>query len=221
MENKFVILNSTIHALGVLATIFCVCWCAWVYSLNEDVTLVVQKTFGENEEFITPSFTLCFTDLYLDEKFANNELKMDYESFLSGKKWDYNMSKINFEDVTKNLEDYVEGYWVMFKNMTNEYFDSRKTFPDWFKRTYLSYAGFFLGRLQKCYSFDMHLESLTLALLIRKEIFPNKIRPKTMGLTVSIHYPNQFLSSFSNAFEKVFSHDLHVRISPLVLCSFS
>jgi hypothetical protein len=63
------------------------------------------------------SFTLCFTDIFLDEKVEMNDKKIattDYKTFLSGKQRDDSMSKIDFRNVTKSLEDYTQGYFVLY-----------------------------------------------------------------------------------------------------------
>ena len=199
MENKFLLVNFTLRALGIIAAISCVCWCVYEYSLDNDLSLVEHKIFGEDEASIMPSFSLCFSDPFLEDRLENNDLNVnisEYKTFLAGKHWNDAMSLIKFENVTKRLEDYAVGLMVINNEMVQKYYDGISSIPDDIKKPYLSYTGFQFGFIHKCYSVDMPLNSLSVALKIKKGIFPNGIRPSTMGFHISVHYPNQFLSSF-------------------------
>ena len=201
MENKFLILNFTVHALGFLAATSCVCWCFYEYFLDLDLSLVEHKTFGGDENSIMPSFSLCLSDPFLEDKLkinSNNLNTTEYKKFLAGKYWEFEISQIDFENVTKKLEDYLQGYVVFYENLTQNYYDNITSLPGHIKKPYISYTGFLWGIMLKCYSVNMPLNSVGVGLRIKNTVFPNSIRPSTAGFTVSLHYPGQFLTSLAS-----------------------
>ena len=80
--------------------------------------------------------------------------------------------------------------------MSFETFTNISSLPSDLKRPLLSYIGLLFGLVHKCYSIDIPLNSLSLSLKIRQNIFYKGIRPGALGFTVVTHYPNQFLSAF-------------------------
>ena len=108
------------------------------------------------------------------------------------------MSKIDFENVTKSLLDYTQGYFVGYRNWTHKFYYGANSVSRSFKKPYQSYSGFFFGHWNKCYSLDLPDQSMVVVLKIQKEIFHNNIRPSTMKFAVGLHYPNQFLSCFDS-----------------------
>ena len=203
MENKFRVIDVTFHTMSIFATICCVSWCISEYYMDRDLSLIEHKTFGEDDNSIMPSFSLCFFDPFLSDSIESNGMKKDkyeYKRFLSGQLWEGEMLAINFENVTKRLEDYVLGFMVIYKNGKFEQYDSITSMPDHIEKPYLSYSGFLFGPsyLLKCYTVDFPPGSSLVALQIKKEIFPDAIRPSSFGLAVSVHYQNQFLASLEN-----------------------
>ena len=80
---------------------------------NPDFQRII-KEFGEDENMIMPTMSLCFWDPFLVDKFDNGELGLNvsylqYKDFLLGRTWDKKMLGINFENVTKRIEDYLVG----------------------------------------------------------------------------------------------------------------
>jgi len=141
---------------------------------------------------------MCFFDPFLPRKFKNNTIQIntsDYKRFLSGKLWKKNMFDINFNEVTRNLDDYILGYFVAWGNASYKFYNSDSGVV---KKPYLSYVGFYIDWILKCYSVDLPLKATTLELVIRKDIFPNGTLPSSNGFGVSFHYPGQFLKSYDN-----------------------
>ena len=193
--------NRLISAIGIVATIACVCWCIWQYCLDSDLSLVDHEKFGEPDNRITPDFSLCFGDPFLIDKLNEYGLNItlyDYKNFLLGVKSDERMYEIDFLNVTKKLENYIKSYTVVRRDSTIETFHDLNDLPLDLKRPYLSYTGFEFGLLMKCYSTNIPVDSHAIFLTISKQIFSMGRRPNTLGLAVMIHYKHQLLSSLDS-----------------------
>jgi hypothetical protein len=198
MENKFKLLKYTIQGLCLLSTIICVHRCYCKYQLDLDVSLVEQKRFGEEDRYVKPTISMCFFNPFIPKRFENNDVQInisDYKRFLSGKLWRKNMIDINFEEVTRNLNDYILGYFVQWGNSSYKFYDYDSGVV---KKPYLSYVGYYVGWILKCYSVDIPLEATNLQFMLRKDIFPNGTLPPLNWFGVSFHYPGQFLKSYDN-----------------------
>ena len=198
MENKFKLFQNFIHAICILATLICVYQCFYQYQLDLDVSLVENKLFDAEEGYIKPAISMCFFDPFIPQKFDDNypHLNMsDYKSFVSGKLWKKNLLKVNFEKVTRMLDDYIVGYFIQWNNASFKFYYNES---DVVKKPRLSYVGFYVNWVLKCYSVDLPLDATILEFVFRKEIFPNGILPPLNGFGVSFHYPGQFLKSYDN-----------------------
>ena len=200
VKTKFYMINIIFHILCIAATIGCVSWCVWNYSLDLDVSLVEHREFGEEENYIKPAISVCFVDPFLKDQMKdfNPRINMsEYKDFLAGKHWTEEMSQINFENVTKKLEDFIAGYWVEFNNRDIR-FHGVNSQKFQMNKPYVSYIGFIYNWMLKCYSVDVPWDVRKFGLLLKKEIFPNRIRTSSNGFAVSIHYPHQFIKSYEN-----------------------
>ena len=195
-------IDNIVLIIGVLSTISCVLWCMWEYSLDLDLSQVDHKNFGEEENFIMPSFSLCFANPFLADNLKHYGFNItieNYLDFLVGKYYDERMLKIDFENVTKDLDDYISAFSFMDNKMRD---DSIQTFFDInslpldFKKPYLSYTGIQFGLFHKCYSVNIPYNVMTISLTIKESIFMNNIRPNILGFSLLIHYPHQVLHAF-------------------------
>ena len=187
---------------GIISTIGCVSWCISQYCLDSDLSLVDHKIFGDKDNYLAPSFSLCFGNPFIEERlneYGQNITISEYKDFLYGNQFDIEKTKIDFEKVTKNLEDYVDMYVVFWQNRTSETFTNLNLMPSYLKKPYLAYTGIQFGIINKCYTIDIPSKSLFVLLSIRQQIFPKRIRPNAMGFTVLVHYPYQFLMAYDSA----------------------
>ena len=108
------------------------------------------------------------------------------------------MLEIDFEKVTKRIENYIVMYYVGWKNGSYNTYNNTSLFPRFMKKPYPSYIGKILYDIVKCYAINIPMNASFLSIELKKDIFPEGIRPTINGLGVAFHYPNQFFRSFDN-----------------------
>ena len=112
------------HIACLASTIGLFCYCGWRYIQNESNALVDFRPFHREEIDIYPSFSICIDSIWNDQDSIKKgtgiynatmlkssygvEVLNDYVHFLQGRYWNETMSKINYDDVTINLEDYLD-----------------------------------------------------------------------------------------------------------------
>ena len=191
-------ITTSVHVACIFTTMVMLIRCLCIYLEDADVSVVQDKKF-EEDGFPYPSFSFCFFDPFIEkelEKVGTNVTL--YKAFLAGYHWDKMMLDIDFESVTKDLKDFIVGYNIIhLHNGHNtgeeEYYTASEPLPSRMKAPYLSFVSVVLGSIVKCYTFD--LPFLVSKIVIKREIFPNRIRPTDLGFAVTVHYPNQLLSS--------------------------
>ena len=107
------------HFLCGVATVGFTVYCVSQYLLDEDVARIEFTEFNANEDNIYPTITLCFPSPLIDEKLAeygegiNSET---YSSFIQGmnNSWDDRMAKIDYDDVSLNIEEHFLGNISIF-----------------------------------------------------------------------------------------------------------
>ena len=114
METHFAVFSFRLICL--LLTVLLFGYCSWKYIQNESTSLVDFRTYYDTENDIYPSITLCFIEgdeeqsIYIAEKLRNDhniENITKHTSFLKGEHWDANLTKIDYDDVTIHLKNYV------------------------------------------------------------------------------------------------------------------
>ena len=181
-------ITSLFHFLCITAALLMIIYCGVEFIRNEDVTEISYKSFNGNY----PDLTLCFYPPFIDEnlmKYGKDLKTWQYGLFLSGYYWDDRMPNIDYTDVTINWEDILlqtcvrssyTGDGVNCINITNLVSFS-----------FMNY---------KCFSFhpeDDIKTIMSMEIRIKSSAFPNGIRPQSGGLLVHLHYPKQFLRSWS------------------------
>ena len=221
MAKIFEIFERIFTVLCILLTFGFVCWCFYEYHLDLDLSLISLKEFGEDDNIIMPEMSLCFFNPFLTEKFNNGDLRfnvsyLQYKDFLLGKTWDDRMLDIDFGNVTKRFEDYLIRYDVVLKNGSHHTYKSTSSIPEFIKKPHPTFVGPFYGKyISKCYGIHIPMNVQWFGLAIKRDIFPGGIRPIDKGLSVSLHYPNQFFRSFDN--EKRF-WPIHIQSPNQSLC---
>lgn len=147
---------------------------------------------------------LYFTQFLDDElaKFGDGINQTTYAEFLQGKIWDDRMNEIDYDSVTPQFEDYLLGVSKFNQHWEGSVYDhtisQNKQDNAWKPEFHVSYRGY--G--EKCTAFDIpYIPDETYSaytLQFRTSIFPNGIRPETVGenaygLRVFFHYPNHML----------------------------
>ena len=118
--------------LNVLWTTFCIIITAVVavlqikiYLEDKDVTNISYKIFNENEQDVYPSIGFCFSNIVIEENLKKynitipnesnwsvHSLRNYYKNVLVGSYSDQDILSIDYDEVTKKIEDYLLSYEV-------------------------------------------------------------------------------------------------------------
>ena len=194
------------YGFCITAFLFC-CFEVFVFHKNADLTRVEYHNYNQNEDSIYPSVSLCFArDIFLDDKL--NQLGKDinsksYQEFLTGRiKWNSEMARIQFDDVTLNFMDYLMAGSIQYSKGVvglqrvsqndstgrNAKFEFMGDVPEIFTG-YQDYS-------TKCFTFEpVYKQEQTISysgLYLKKEIFPNTTL-KHPNFGVYFHYPKRLL----------------------------
>jgi hypothetical protein len=121
-----------------------------------------------------------------------------------GWEWDHRMLEIDFENVTKRIEDYIFGYIVSWKNHSRSLYKSTSASNP--IRPHLSFIGVNHGGIIKCYGINIPMNARSISIGMKRDIFPGGVRHVKLGLAVSFHYPNQFFRSLDNMLHNYPTH---------------
>ena len=192
------------HITCSLAAFGLTCWCFYKYMKDDDVSLVNYKRYHTDKDGIYPSLTLCFSNPFLNAKletFGKGINATTYSKFLKGLHWDERLVKIDYDNVTINLENYLEGAKIVLGN--GSVYDNEE------KR--LHYVVMRSSNM-KCFSFDPpFLQDVGveyLGVVLHNLIFPDGFRPTHhtfdinsgtgSGFEVRFNFPHQvFRSDFT------------------------
>ena len=142
-----------------------VSWCLYEYQLDRDVSLVSLKEFGEDENMIMPAMSLCFVDPFVTDKFDNGDLEfnvssVEYKDFLLGRTWADRLLDIDFENVTKRIEDYIVFYRVLWRNGSYSSYEATSSLPEIIQKPYPSFVGpFYRTAITKCYGINIPMNA--------------------------------------------------------------
>ena len=206
------VLKYTFHLICLCATAGMLCWCFYRYSRNDDVSLVLLRTFNHKESDIAPSVSMCFVNPFLNGKlntYGSGINSTSYSLFLQGHLFDERMHHIKYDDVTFALNDFLVGVKIFSADKKIYWYDhlgKNKTFG-WIPDYYIGYRSPF----SKCFSFDTpYIEKSKIAsmgIAMKTSIFFNRTRPHKpeynvqisnwSGLFVLFHYPGQLHRSTS------------------------
>ena len=203
------------HCICVLATVILISWSIYLYHLNDDVAKIDYKTFHGNKDQIYPSVSLCFGNIFIDEKLRKYGVDQDsYLKFLKGEIFSQTMLSINYRNVTTDLEEFLLGilfeqeldYGEVNPNQTYWYDNTKDSqVKSWRPHYYVDHFNPYYGTIYKCLAVDVpyipneHFNWISV--VMKKSVFHNNIRPYAISsnlqstgfFSVQISYPNQRL----------------------------
>ena len=188
-----------VHCL--LAASGLISWCLYKYTKDDDVSLVNYKRYHSEENSIYPSLTLCFNNPFLNDKLQSIGEGVNtttYSKFLEGLYWDERLINIDYDNVTIDLDKYLDGVTVILAN--GSAYDNHGQI--------LYYVGMRSSQM-KCFSFESPLLLDVgigyLVVTVKNSIFPYGFRPmhhdfdvstgRGGGFEVRLHFPHQVLRS--------------------------
>ena len=125
MKNNFFDISKLGFTIScTVAALYLSIRCIHEFSLNKDNSSVSFKNFHTDETSLYPSISLCFREFWKD----NFDSKDAYDNFLSGcqdvdddKKceWNESFANTNYNDVTKDLKEFIvaEATWFVDKTV--------------------------------------------------------------------------------------------------------
>ena len=118
----------------VAALFHLVCWASaisvifyWIYlfSLNEDLTVIDYKRYYHDDSNKYPMLSLCFKNPFNNARLEEKSTKINassYLEFLEGKHFQIDMSHYDYQNVINNISEYVVSYWSRWRNSTSQLF---------------------------------------------------------------------------------------------------
>ena len=181
------------HVLCIILTVLMVTYNVILYSADEDLSEVSYKMYNEDEESAFPGITICIASPFESKKLEAYGMGIDkstYQKFLRGQLWEEQMLKINFQNVTLNINDYL--IEACIKQTFNGHCLNFDPYID----------TFFEPSRYQCFSFQNPSETniLYVETKINASLFPNKIRPEKWEFVVRFPFPTQIFRSATISF---------------------
>ena len=193
------------HLICSTAAFTLTCWCIYKYMKDDDVSLVNYKQYHTTTDSIYPSLTLCFNNPFLNEKLEQYGTGINtttYSNFLKGLHWDNRMSRIDYDEVTLDISQYLEEAKIVLAN--GSVYRQEET---------LMHYVVIRSSSLKCFSFDTpflpDVGVEYLVVVVKNSIFPQGYRPlhhdfnpntgKGGGFEVRFNYPRQVFRSYFTA----------------------
>ena len=139
--------------------------------------------------------SLCFKQ-FLDDnsfrKYGGNITANAYKEFNFGQHFENAFMKIDFNEVTSNISDFILHYEVEYRNGT----ELNTTENIAWKPLYYTFSWNSWGHFLKCFGFEIIDRNLYhVRIFISRKIFRNSINNIGGTFATLFHYPNQVLSS--------------------------
>ena len=196
---RFEHLHNIFHVLCIIAASSLITYWLYIFSLNEDLCNVNYKNYRENKLDEYPILSICLADFISDEKLLFQNLKINkstYINFLKGKSFDPEFSNIEYNDIKKNISDYVVSIFHREENLKKVFNRAEVR-----KMLVTSFTGFWLDHFYHCYSLKSpQNEKISLyGIDMKSSVFPNSSRPETHGMMTILHYPGHLTLSGKTA----------------------
>ena len=201
---------SFFYYLCLILALLMSLWVAFEYNKNEDIIEIsYQKFDASDKQSPYPSMSLCFVDHVEKSKFEyyyDNISVTLYADFLNGDSWEDNVSLVNYDLVTMDINDYLIGTCIIILGSIRcqpverikavgfpHPFGFMKCFSIHYdiKRDYT-------GKNADKSSPTLKLDQVYIAM--NNSIFPNGIRPSSGRFLITFHNPFQLERSSYIAF---------------------
>ena len=188
------------HGVCIVATCSVIAYWMYMFTLNEDTSLVEYRHYYEEKDDVFPALSLCFRNPFSIRRL---DIALDglnhtsYFKFLNGEDSNPEMSAIDYDSITMNISSNIINSWIAFHDGSSQYYD----FSDSSKsRLVHSFAGFWDKRFYGCYRLQIPDDKNIwyYSLHLKNNIFPFGQRPPHYDFFTLIHYPNQLLTSLGS-----------------------
>ena len=167
------------------------------YFRDEDISVIETRSYFESEDDFPPVMSFCF-DQSFDSKhfniFGPNLSDAFYQKFLLGEYYQENMTKIDYGKVTTNISEHVISLEMKLGNGTSIWTQSINN--QWV-RIHQTHSFESWGKFVKCFGIELINQNvLFVRLYMKRDIFPEKVRPQAGSFVALYHYPNQTFSAY-------------------------
>ena len=196
-ENFWECFKVLFHLICWICTISSTFYWIYLFSLNEDSTVLQYKKYYHGESDKYPMLSLCFESPFNNSKLEQMSPKVNatsYVEFLDGNYFSTDILQYDYQNIIFNISEYVVNYYSQWKNETKKLYSPTNYSLTRFSSTF---AGFWRNKFYHCYGFQMpdDQELEIHGVLLKSDIFPSKIRPKMYDFLTLIHYPNHLMRS--------------------------
>ena len=165
----------------------------WMYefSLNKDVSSIDYKRYHDSDDDQYPLLSICFKNFLSTKKLKQQNPrtnKSEYLNFIRGNYFEAQLLEIDFQNVSKNISEYIIDYYLFKEDGGREYHGDKNMFD-------LSFVGKWWDYFMTCYSLNTLQNSKfrTMLILLNNTIFPKRKRNPEKGMFSIFHYPNQII----------------------------
>ena len=191
--NKYLSIDTFFQILCVISTICLGSYVIYQYILDEDLTEVSFKKFHEDDESIYPEISVCLTDAYLDNRLKQLGAGINgrsYRKFLNGEHWDDRMAKIDYDNVTLDIKDYLIETCI------------RQKFKDGHCKPFNAKISTFVHQIRKCFTINNPDKTsiLFVEAKLNSTLFPSSIRPAGSKFLLRFSFRHQLFRSATSTF---------------------
>lgn len=188
-------------------------WC-YKYWIDDDLCLVDYKSFDESTNKYYPMVSMCLSNCLIDaslKSYNQSYTEKDYIEYLKGGALIDGMDKVDLNNVTPNLEDYLFGHFIKYKNgssitrmlpnVTDLNVSGTMVVTNISDLSLeVTYSGFYYGHIIKCFGLTAETKDVrAIYFAFNTSIFPSGNRWEAwdakMSLILYIHLPNKLLLS--------------------------
>lgn len=220
MPRPYVVINRIFSFFCTFTTIVLTAICFHKFMLNDDLAQIDFPTYHQKPHAIYPALTLCFMgpNIFVDDNLRAQGTGFNassYFNFLRGLSWVDEMVDIEFDKMTFDIEDYLEGISITSSANQTIYKHCSKNFQHILQNmlgykclkeatnyTTKPFYTSFKNHQTKCFStnvpFDLNNKVQNLRLFIKSTIFPERLHEDFKfenNFGVFVHYPQQFFRS--------------------------
>ena len=182
--------------LCIIAT--CLLVGMWLYRFfqDKDTSVIESRLYFETEDDLLPAMSMCFRQSFNDDtifrQFGANISGEKYEKYLLGQYIDEEMIKVNYDNVTTNLSEFILSYEVNLKNGSSMWGD-RPPNISWL-RLHHTHSWENWGYFLKCFTLEIEDYDVSFVrLYMKRYIFPNRNGPNLGQFAAFFHYPDPIL----------------------------
>lgn len=198
LVNKF---QNLFKIVCIIATLCFVVFWFVTFLKNDDVSKIEIKYFEKDKDIKQLELSVCFVNPFIEERFkdVNSSLRWEeYKNYLSGKSFnDVAYKYLNYDNVTINFHDYIEGISFEFTHGFDKKYDvCNDTYDCKYMRLYNNMNTFWDDDyFLKCYGarlyekYSMHIRIVTFAF---KTAFSSLLENEFVPI-FGFNHPDQFL----------------------------